>query len=864
MTSPTPMMAQWQTCKTQAKDALLFFRLGDFYEAFHDDAKLIAKELSLTLTQRQNVPMCGVPYHAAEQYVDKLIARGYKVAIAEQTEDPQSVKGLVKREISRISTPGTIVNSQLLNEKKNNFIASVSQLGSIFGLAVLDLTTGEFRAQELELEQELVDELHRLRPSEFIAARKFKEERAQFFQDLSFAFSFLLNERDAGQFDPQSALTALLTHFQVATLDGFGLKGQSAAITAAGALITYLKDDLSLRLHQVTSIQNEALSHYMALDRSTVRNLELTESLSDATSASTLLAILDRTATPMGARLLRQWIQYPLLSASAIAARQDAIADFLAHLDSARRLHQHLERVRDLERLIAKIAAKCASPRDLWTLGLSLASLPLIRQELLALPCHCIQSDLANLRDVSAVAHEIQSSLRENPPLRMSDGDLFREGVHPELDRLRGLSQDSMDWIARYQTELREKTGIRTLKVGYTKAFGYYIEVSRAKGEGIPEGFQRSQTLVNAERYVTEELKHYEHKVLSSDERAKALEAELFEALRSKIALESDTIQGIAKALARIDALLSLSLAARDHRFNRPVVDDSDVMEIQNGRHPVIESAIGSSHFIPNDTHLGPHRQMLLLTGPNMAGKSTYIRQVALIAIMAQIGSYVPAESARIGVIDKVFSRIGASDDLARGQSTFMVEMSETANILHNATSRSLIILDEIGRGTSTYDGISIAWSVAEFLLTAANKKAKTLFATHYWELTRLEKEHKAAVNMHVAVQETDSGIVFLRKIVPGGTDRSYGIHVAKLAGLPFAVIRRAEEMLVMLEQMRPAKESVPVPKKKRIEEQMPLFESMIIEELRRINPNQLTPMQALQIIADLQARALSLKGKTA
>jgi DNA mismatch repair protein MutS len=856
-TALTPMMAQWQECKTQAKDALLFFRLGDFYEAFHDDAKLISKELSLTLTQRQGVPMCGVPYHAYEQYVDKLIARGHKIAIAEQMEDPKASKGLVKREISCIVTPGTIVNSQLLNEKKNNYIASIAQIGSVFGLAFLDLTTGDFRALELIEEQDLIDELHRIRPAEFIVSRKFKTERPLFFQELSYAFSFLVSERDDWQFDAESSLKTLLNHFQMQSLDGFGLQGQSAAITASGALLVYLKDDLALRLNHVTRIQNEALAEYMAIDRSTVRHLEITEPLHDGSSKNTLLDLLDHTATPMGARLLRHYLKHPLLSVSEIAARQDAVADFIQHTEEMKRLHQMLERVRDLERLISKVSSRYASPRDLWILGHSLTFVPSIRQELQALSSPLLQSALKDLCDVSKISQKIVSSLNEHPPLRIMDGDLFRSGVHPELDRLRNLSQDSINWIARYQADLREQTGIKTLKVGYTKAFGYYIEVSRAKGENIPAGFQRSQTLINAERFVTEELKQYEHRVLTSEERAKALEADLFENLRSETALESDSIQAIAKAIARIDVFLSLSMAAQEHRFNRPVVDESDALSIQNGRHPVIERAIGASHFIPNDTELdNKSRQLLLLTGPNMAGKSTYIRQVALIVILAQIGSYVPADSARIGLVDKLFSRIGASDDLARGQSTFMVEMSETANILHNATSRSLIILDEIGRGTSTYDGISIAWAVAEFLLATAGKKAKTLFATHYWELTRLEEELSGAINMHVAVQETESGIVFLRKIVPGGTDRSYGIHVAKLAGLPFGVIKRAEEMLSKLEEIRENKESAPAPRRKRMEEQLPLFGSPIIEELRRLDTNRLTPMQALQALADLQAKA--------
>lgn len=848
----TPMMAQWHTCKTEAKDAILFFRLGDFYEAFHQDAVLVSKELSLTLTQRQSVPMCGVPFHAAEQYIDKLIARGYKVAVAEQTEDPKAVKGLVKREIVRVVTPGTIVQSQLLQDKKNNYIASVVLLGKIYGLAVLDLTTGEFRVQELEKEQELIDEIYRLRPAEFVAPRKFKASFPAFFEDLSSAFSFLVNELDDWRFNAHSSMSLLLSHFQITTLDSFGLAGKSAAIAASGALLAYLKEDLSLRLEHVVSIQTQALSQFMSIDRSTMRHLELVESLSEGKMKSSLLDLLDNSSTPMGARLLAQWLKAPLLSVEEIEKRQHAIAVLLDHPEKAKRLRQLFERVRDLERLIAKIAARYAGPRDLYTLGHSLSHLPAIRYELEDLSAELLS---ARLPDISEIAERLCNSLQENPPLRISDGDLFRENVDPELDRLRSLAKDSIAWVANYQGELRERTGIKTLKVGYTKAFGYYIEVSRAKGESVPDEFQRRQTLINSERFVTEELKRYEHQILTAEARAKALETELFEKLRHATAQESDKIRAAAKAIARIDALLSLSLTAKEFRWTCPKLDESDTLFIEKGRHPVLEKAIGSSAFIPNDTHLDATQRLQLITGPNMAGKSTYIRQVALIVILAQMGSYVPATSAHIGLIDKVFSRIGASDDLARGQSTFMVEMSETANILHNATSRSLVILDEIGRGTSTYDGISIAWSVAEHLLTAPGKTAKTLFATHYWELTRLEQEHPAAVNVHVAVSEEAHGIVFLRKIVPGSTDRSYGIHVAKLAGLPFTVLKRAEEMLKTLEKPR-QKEQRP---SKLAEPELPLFGSPILDELRAIDPNCLTPMQALQTLVNLQKKAAAL-----
>lgn len=845
--SDTPMMAQWRTCKERAKDALLLFRLGDFYEAFHQDAHIIAKELSLTLTQRQNIAMCGVPFHAAEQYIDRLIAKGHKVAIAEQTEDPKAGKGLVKREVVQILSPGTLVQSQLLQDKKNNYIASFLQLGKVFGLSYLDVTTGEFRALELENEQELMDALYRLRPSELIVPKKFKTTRPHFFEDLSNAFSFLVNELEDWHFDAKNALEQLLKHFRLQSIDCFGLQGQSAAIAASGSLCIYLKEELSLTLDHISCIQTETLSTNMSLDRATLRHLELTESQNGGT---TLFDLLDETATPMGARLLRQWIQTPLFCLSSIQARQEAVTAFLNNPESTTRLAQTLERVRDIERLGAKASAGYATPRDLWTLGHSLSHLPTIRSELLNLSATLLNTPIP---DLSSLAHRITSSLQENPPLRVTDGGIFQEGIDPELDRLRQLAHNSKAWIARYQGTLRENTGIKTLKVGFTKAFGYYIEVSRSKGNLVPAEFERRQTLVNTERFITKELKEYEHQILSADQRAKALETTLFQELLTSISQASQPISLCAKIIARTDALCALAVAAKQYRWNLPHLDNSAILDIEKGRHPIIERSIGSSHFIANDTHLDQSRQLLLLTGPNMAGKSTYIRQVALIVILAQIGSYIPAEKAHIGLVDKLFSRIGASDDLARGQSTFMVEMSETANILHNATSQSLVILDEIGRGTSTYDGISIAWSVAEFLLTSDKKKAKTLFATHYWELTRLEEEHPTAANVHVAVEEHQHGILFLRKIVSGSTDRSYGIHVAKLAGLPSSVTLRAEQILKTLEN--PREEKKPYPKKR---EQLELFSSPILEELKQLNPNQLTPMQALQILCDLQNKAQS------
>lgn len=847
------MMAQWEACKLQAKEALLFFRLGDFYEAFHDDAKLLSKELGLTLTARQSVPMCGIPFHTAELYIDKLIAKGYKIAVAEQMEDPKNTKGLLKREISRIVTPGTIVSSQLLADKRNNFFASVAQISSIFGLSFIDLTTGEFRALELASEQELLDEIFRLKPAEFLVNRRFVETHPHFFTELSHVILFTLNIQD--NVDPRISQQTLAAHFDVHNLDGFGLRGQTAAINAGGALLLYLKEELNLDLEHITSIQTEPLSQYMGIDRATLRHLELTESMADSGSKNTLLELLDQTSTPMGGRLLRHWITHPLLSCPEIEKRQEALAALIAAPEVRKKAKELLEQVRDMDRLIIKIASHIANPRDLYALGLSLSQLPSLREIFSSLNSIDIQSNLTDFFDAAPLFNKILASMNENPPLRIGEGDIFRNGFQAELDQLRELSKESMNWMARYQNKLREETGIKTLKVGYTRAFGYYIEVSRSyadKADKIPSSFQRKQTLTNGDRFVTEELKQFEHQVLTAEERSKAIEAELFESLRQETAWKAKEIHKTAKALGRLDALLSLAAVAIQYRFVRPVVDDSNRFEIKEGRHPIIEKCIGSASFIANDTHLNAGEQMMLITGPNMAGKSTYIRQVALIAILAQIGSYVPAGSAHVGLIDKVFSRIGASDDLAKGQSTFMVEMSETANILNNATSRSLVLLDEIGRGTSTYDGISIAWAVAEFLLTTARRQAKTLFATHYWELTRLEEEYPHAMNFQTAVQEIAGGIVFIRKIIRGGTDKSYGIHVAKLAGLPSKAIRRAEEMLLQLETKSKSKKA---PK----EEQLSLFapptvmEHPLIDELKSLDINQLTPLQALQKLSQWQ-----------
>lgn len=801
----SPMMMQWHACKTSARDAVLLFRMGDFYEAFYEDACLLAKELDLTLTKRQEIPMSGIPSHTCEAYIDKLVAKGYRVAVAEQMEDPKQTKGIVKREVVRVVTPGTLMSSSLLSDKSNNYFASTTRVGAIFGLAFVDLTTSEFKVIEFENEQELFNEIYRLRPAEILTSHKFKEKHSNLFEDTRKSFSYLLNIEEDWRFDHQAAYDFTTSHFKTLNLDGFGLRGMVAGVNAAGALLRYLQESLNLPIDHITDILPYTLSQYMSLDRTTQRNLELTEPLNNNNNRQyTLLGVLDKTHTPMGARLLKHWIKQPLLNVYEIKRRQQGVQALLQNKLFLETISKQLNDVRDLQRLMTKISSGYATPRDLIALKLSLEPIPQIKATLKAVEGFSPLLDEQNesMHPCLELTNLIGQAIVEDPPLRISDGRIFKDGYHRELDELREISRDSKSWIARYQVDLRETSGIKTLKVGFTRVFGYFIEVSKGQSENVPPSFIRRQTLANGERFITPELKEYEGKVLNAEDRISGIENELFNAIRQEAAKYSALVLSTAQALAVIDVLQSLALAARQHDYACPLIDESSILEIHEGRHPVIESSQSNGKFIPNDTYLDDAKErLILITGPNMAGKSTYIRQVALITIMAQIGSFVPAKSAHIGIIDKVFTRIGASDDLSRGQSTFMVEMSETANILHNATSRSLIILDEIGRGTSTYDGISIAWAVAEHLLTTEGKAAKTLFATHYWELTKLEEKIPGAINYNVAVHEAEDGIVFLRKIIKGGTDKSYGIHVARLAGIPDTVLGRAKEILIHLEE---------------------------------------------------------------
>lgn len=807
----TPMMEQWHLCKKEAKGALLLFRMGDFYEAFYEDATALSHSLSLTLTQRQGIPMAGIPWHTHEGYVDRLIAKGYRVAIAEQLGDPHTSKGLMKREIVRIVTPGTILNP---TETENNFIVAIDQVGASFGMAILDLTTASFRVVECEDIRDILNELYRLCPAEVVALEKFYKKYGPSLRDMKRS---LLSTAAPWQFEHQAASSFLSRHFKISHLDSFGLKGMVAAINAAGGLLSYIQDDLSLSLSHIRTLVPFTLHETLLLDPVSLRNLEVTESLSIDASAHSLLTILDKTATPMGKRLLRQWIKQPLLNLSAIEARLDRV-DWFFHRPLVRtRLLPLLRAVRDLERLMMRIVSGYASPRDLLALGLSLAQIPLI-QEVLTSNGKEEELGLEPLISLSPLAEKLTQALCEEPPLRLTEGEIFRTGYHAELDALRTLSQSKKAWLASYQHSLREETGIKTLKVSFNKIFGYYLEVSKGQAHLMPPAFHKKQTLVNTERFISPLLKEYETKILSAEEERLALEKELFLSLCKEVATYEKAVCFNAQVLARLDIALSLATVAHDHHYCRPLLDQSHLLDLQGARHPIVE-AVHTDTFIPNDLYLDDAERVMVITGPNMAGKSTYMRQTALIVLMAQMGSFVPCTRAHIGIVEKIFTRIGASDDLSRGQSTFMVEMSETANILHNLSSRSLILLDEVGRGTSTQDGLAIAWSVVEFLLKSG---AKTLFATHYGELTELEKWESGVVNYHATVAETSNDILFLHKIARGSTNQSYGIHVAQLAGLPLSVIKRAYTLLNKFESSKNSAKRAK--KEERENEQLTLF----------------------------------------
>jgi DNA mismatch repair protein MutS len=892
MTEPsTPLMRQYAAVKKEHPNALLFFRLGDFYELFFDDAILAAKELQITLTSRNKekgiaVPMCGVPYHAAEGYIGKLIRRGFKVAICEQMEDPRLAKKLVRREVTRVVTPGTAADSSLSSDE-NNFLAALAQVGDHVGFAALDLSTGEFRATEFSGDGALgrvEEELEQLRPKELLYA-----SAAPLFERSS--TRALLGRSDAGArptpaahgpapqprprgtpwsetplddwvFAPDHAIPLLENHFGVLSLEGFGLAGRSAAASAAGAILHYVRSTQRGSLDHVDRIGWYERQHCLVLDAVTVRNLELMEPLFAGTDAGvTLFRSIDAAATPMGKRLLRAWLLRPSLDLSEINARLDAVESGVKSVVARDELRRALDGVLDLERLLSRVTLETANPRDVLALAASLAKIPAIKAAVTRLSAERLRILEASIDELTDLRQRVEKTIVSEPPLSFADGGVIAAGIDRDLDELRELSRSSKQILAEIEQRERGRTGIGSLKVKFNSIFGYYIEVSKSNLHLVPQDYERKQTLVNAERFTTPELKEYEAKILDAQEKIVEIERRLFSELRTAIAAEAKRIRQTALALAEVDVLASLANIAALRNYCRPQFiqsADSGELEIIEGRHPVIEQqemAGGSERFVPNDLYLNATTHtILLLTGPNMGGKSTYLRQTALIVIMAQMGSFVPARSARLSVVDRVFTRIGASDNLARGRSTFMVEMTETAAILHTATPRSLILLDEVGRGTSTYDGLSIAWAAVEYLY--ARVRAKTLFATHYFELTELAEQLSGVKNYRVSVKETGGGIVFLRKVEPGAADRSYGIEVAKLAGLPHEVVTRAREVLAEHEFAEQQATAHLSPGATPLPAQLTIFTPIsqpVLEKLRELDLNRLTPLDALNLLAELK-----------
>ncbi len=968
--SLTPLLAQYQAIKREHQDIILLFRLGDFYEMFGEDAKIGAKVLDLALTSREigkgrRIPMCGLPFHALERYLPRLLAAGHKAAICDQTEDPKKARGLVRREVTRVLTPGTVVEDWLLEKGANNFLLSLARENQTFGLAAVDSSTGDFLLSETSSLSRLQDEIARLQPAEILLSPDLLADQT-FCSSLQQAYSSPITPASEDAFLSSSPGRILCRHFEVSSLAGFGCEDMPAATRAAANALLYLQETHKSGLQQIRALRTYSLSGFMLLDAATRRNLELFSNIRDSGRTNTLLSVLDMTVTPMGARLLRGWTAAPLLQVEEIRSRQQAITSFLQDSACREKTRDILKRISDIERLVARAAAATANGRDLAALRDSLSAAPDLLSLLVSncgagaplalsgaegspandnftsspldgacpersrrggqgegedcragVPApatevgggrpqvsadstkstestpstesafHLLARDadpVSDLRDLLA------SALTNSPPLSLRDGNLIRPGYNADLDQLHQAQKDGKAWIASLETKERERTGIKSLRVGFNQVFGYYLEISKANLSLVPEDYIRKQTLANAERFITPALKEYEALVLGAEEKIAALELELFSALREKVASEATRLQNLARLIARIDVLSTLAEVASRNSYICPEVDEGDIIEIQEGRHPVVEvcqsarCASGAEEsFIPNDSRLDAQdHQLLILTGPNMAGKSTYLRQVALIVLLAQMGSFVPAKSAHIGLVDRIFTRVGAADDLASGRSTFMVEMTETANILHNATSRSLIILDEIGRGTSTFDGLSIAWAVAEYIHNDL-PGAKTLFATHYHHLNELAQSLTRIKNYRIAVKEKGDNIVFLRKVVPGGTDRSYGIQVARLAGLPHSVLERAKQVLWTLEQSdlapgsvlpnRSIKLQTPDPRPQTLDSrlqtpavpsfQLTLFEQKenpLLAELASLDLDSLTPREALNKLAEIQARLQAQK----
>jgi DNA mismatch repair protein MutS len=872
--SLSPMMVHYCQTKCAYKDSILFYRLGDFYEMFFEDAKTVSRELELTLTGKdcglsERAPMCGIPYHAAETYINRLIDKGYKVAICEQVEDPKTAKGIVKREVTRVVTPGTNLNMQELDEGKNNYLMAIVCVGDHFGVSTADITTGDCYVTEIDEERKLWDEINKFLPAEIICNDAFLVSGVDV-DDLRNRLHISVFALESWYFGDDLCKQTLLEHFKISSLEGLGLADYDSGVIAAGSLFRYLLDTQKNTMEHMNKIIPYTTERYMVIDSSSRRNLELVETLREKQKRGSLLWVLDKTKTAMGARMLRSFVEQPLIDADAINERLDAVTELNMQAMLREEIREYLNPVYDLERLVSRISYRSANPRDLLAFKMSLEMIPHIKNLLANFTSPLlvrINEQMDGLEDLYTL---LEASITEDPPLAVKEGGIIREGYNEQVDTYRNSKTQGKSWLAQLEAEEKEKTGIRNLKIKYNKVFGYYLEVTNSFKDLVPEYYTRKQTLTNAERYITPKLKELEDMILGAEDKLFALEYDLFCQVREELAAQIPRIQETAKAIAQLDVYASLSVVAQRNNYVRPTVNTKGVIDIKNGRHPVVEKMINNDMFIANDTYLdNGSKRVSVITGPNMAGKSTYMRQTALIVLMAQIGSFVPAEKAKIGVVDRIFTRVGASDDLASGQSTFMVEMTEVANILRNATAKSLLILDEIGRGTSTFDGLSIAWAVIEHISNTKLLGAKTLFATHYHELTELEGKIPGVNNYCIAVKERGDDIVFLRKIVKGGADKSYGIQVAKLAGVPDSVLDRAKELVDELvhtditSTFKDLAENSRKTKPKAVHydevdlEQISLFDTVqdqdIIEELKNLDITMLTPMDAMNTLYRLQ-----------
>ena len=882
--SVTPMMAKYLETKEQYKDCILFYRLGDFYEMFFDDALTASKALEITLTGKdcgleERAPMCGIPYHAADTYLNRLVAKGYKVAICEQVEDPKQAKGLVKREVIRIVTPGTNLDTNAMDETKHNYLMAIVCMADRFGVSIADISTGDYLVTEVDGCRKLLDEITKFAPTEIICNDSFFVSGVDV-EDLKNRLGIAVNALENWYFGDERCKKTQLDHFHVSSLAGLGLGELNCGIIAAGALLQYLMETQKTAIANLTSLNTYFAGKYMVIDSSTRRNLELCETLREKQKRGSLLWVLDKTKTAMGARLLRSFIEQPLIDKEEISNRLEAVGELKDNAICREELREYLSPVYDLERLISKISYKTANPRDLIAFGTSLSMLPHIKYILSTMKSPLLVEVCEQMDELQDVCDLIDRAIMEEPPIQIKDGGIIKEGYNEEIDRLRAAKTEGKTWLAQLEAKERENTGIKNLKIKYNKVFGYYLEVTNSFKDMVPDYYTRKQTLTNAERYITPELKELEDIILGAEDKLFSLEYNLFSDVREQIAKEVERIQKTAKAVAAIDVFASLALVAERNNYVCPKMNEKGVIDIKNGRHPVVEQMIENDMFIANDTYLDNSKNRIsIITGPNMAGKSTYMRQSALIVLMAQIGSFVPASSAKIGIVDRIFTRVGASDDLASGQSTFMVEMTEVANILRNATSNSLLILDEIGRGTSTFDGLSIAWAVVEHIANTRLLGAKTLFATHYHELTELQGKLSGVNNYCIAVKEKGDDIVFLRKIVKGGADKSYGIQVAKLAGVPDSVIERAKELVEELsdaditERAKEIEAAGSAPQAKTATKvrnrpktydqvdmgQMALFDTAkdedILKELSEMEIASMTPLEALNTLNRLQSK---------